>query len=194
MAIETELRSLLEALLSIGWDSESKALPGLNEELAAKKLREIPEISGNHDLFSLFSLRNGTKIDTGDDLLSIQFIPGYYLLSLDEAIDHYKSLLNNQVWKRGLFPILADGMGHYIGIDLNSSSKDYCCIFEYIEGYFPIIVYRSLSKLMETNTLSIRRGITTVKNGELHLNEEAYSILAKEVNTDVPFWTESQYA
>jgi hypothetical protein len=91
--------------------------PGLDAErvrslLLGAGLRSATEVE------SLYSWRDGTETASVSELGDIWFFPGFFFLSLEDAIANYRSFLPDRRWMPGWLPIFANGGGDFYLTDL----------------------------------------------------------------------------
>ena len=71
-------------------------------------------------LEALYGWRNGTST-TGDVTLDdIHILPGFYLLSIEDAIASYRAFVTDSRWRPGWLPLFANGGGDFYVLDLSS--------------------------------------------------------------------------
>lgn len=134
-------------------------------------------------LVELFNWRNGTPYAENLLIDAIQFIPGYQLLSLEEAILIYKMGTEVNGFDKRFFPILSDNCGGYFCL----SNEE---IFDCVNGYEPALNYRSLRKMFETHITAIEHNLIFIEKGRyLEMDDLGFGDLAKTMNPDVAFWT-----
>src|SRR6202011_2909454 len=65
------------------------------------------------ELESIYQWRNGTKAVEGDLLEDLYFFPGFYFLSIEEAVQTYYEREGSPQWRKAWFPLFADGAGDF---------------------------------------------------------------------------------
>ena len=100
------------------------------------------------ELESLYGWRNGTSTVGIESVGDIHLFPGYYLLSLEDAIANYQTFLTDSRWTAGWLPIFANGGGDFYVLDLDSSALP-VRHFRIEESEHPI-EFNSLGSLLTT--------------------------------------------
>lgn len=181
-SIETALRRLDRGVLL------AHLRPGVSADevrgtLGAVGLPSPPE------LVELYAWRDGTA-ESEAVLGEIWFVPGFYLLSLEAALEHYRIQSALGGWDVGWWPVLANSGGDYHVLDLGSGPVPPVRRFGVHEGERPIM-YRSLGALLATVAEAFDRGVIYVDgNGYLEMDDHVFMDLAAELNPDVSWWRE----
>ena len=163
--------------------------PGLSSheieaQLAAHRLPAYP------DLVSLYEWRNGTDTSTGLVLDELQLVPGFYLLSLNDALVDYDAFIKSQRWNASWLPVLANGGGDFLVVDLSKGRAAAIRHFRIEQSEHPI-EYNSLRDMIATFAAAYERGVFHVdSHGYLEMDDEAYALLAAGLNPKVPWWSE----
>jgi hypothetical protein len=163
--------------------------PGLAQGAieAELSLRHLPLLQEHA---TLYGWRNGTDATTGAVLGDLWLVPGFYLLSLGDALANYDALTVSDRWDAAWFPILADGGGDFLALQLPSdnASGGYVCRFRNEYEEHPV-EHRSLSDMFATFLAAYDRGIFVDVDGRLEMDSGAYALLAAGMNPDVDYWT-----
>ncbi|MFF1876612.1 SMI1/KNR4 family protein [Leifsonia sp. NPDC058230] len=163
--------------------------PGLNLD----EIRGQPVAAGlgRSVLFEeLHSWRDGT-LTTGVTLDDIQMFPGFYLLSLEEAIANYRAFTADSRWDRGWLPLFANGGGDFYVVDFEPRSMGEIRHFRIEESENPV-EFRSLSNMMETLAAAFDRGVFYVDPDRyLEMDDLRFAALARELNPDIAWWIDS---
>ena len=138
------------------------------------------------DVVHLYMWRNGTRVSQEYVLNDHYFIPGYYLLSLDDALDAYHSLIRNTDWEKGCLPILSSGGGDYYGVDHEQQGK----VIHYIRDYPDRpIKYLSLTTMMETVAECYEVGAYSLDDrGFFEVNSDAERMIASRLKPSLGYW------
>ena len=184
------LRKIIDAyclsLEAIGWN-----LPDLisgNDPTTALLKEDLQPIES---IVDFFQWQNGVDDKNGQTIDQLYIFPGYYLISLQEAIEIYRSLVDSQYYGIGLFPILASGGGDYYLIDLRPNSDKPGAIYKLLEGYFPAQVFSNLCNLFITYKKCIAEGIIYIAEKKyLEMDDRQFSRVAAEVNPEITFWND----
>lgn len=76
-----------------------------------------------NDFYELYSIYNGTLAKEGDILDDLHFFPGFYFLSLEDAINCYNAFKDDSRWDKNWFPIFSNGGGDFFCIDCNKNRE-----------------------------------------------------------------------
>ncbi len=88
----------------------TRLAPGVpRTELAS---RRVP-FAWTAELRALYRARNGTITPPRAKLGELWLFPGFYLLTLDEAVTAYREQRRSRRWKKSWVPVLADGAGDF---------------------------------------------------------------------------------
>jgi len=155
---------------------------------AGLSLRRLPLIP---DHTTMYEWRNGTDATTGAVLGDLSLVPGFYLLSLDDALTNYDALTKSDRWDSAWLPILANGGGDFLALQLPSGDAiggDVCHFrIEYDEHP---VEYRSISDMFATFLTAYDQGIFFVDDdGHLEMDDAAYSVLAAAMNPEISWWS-----
>lgn len=179
--IETALRRLdrnvLLRSLQPGLPVEAVRVP-----LDAAGLAAVPE------LVSLYGWRNGTSTEGGVTLDDIHIFPGFYLLSIEDALENYRAFVSDSRWRPGWLPLFANGGGDFYVVDLGSPASGPVRHFRIEESDHPV-EFGSLGALLTTLAEAFERGVFFVDaNGYLEVDDHMFGELAAELNPDVDWW------
>jgi hypothetical protein len=151
--------------------------------LRSFNLKESPEIE------EFFGWHNGLDPKADLKLGDIDFFPGFYPLSIEEAVANYQSFERDPRWRSGWFPIFANGGGDFYVVDL--SFEDECPIrhFRLDEPECPI-EYSSLESMLLTLSAAFDKSIIFVGGtpGYLEVDYDRFDELAARLNPDIPWW------
>src|SRR5262245_27938389 len=138
------------------------------------------------DVVHLYMWRNGTRISQEYVLNDFYFIPGYYLLSLEDALDAYSSLISNTDWEKDCFPVLTSGGGDYYGVYYERLGK----VSQYVRGYSDHPVqYLSLPVMMQTVAELYESGAYSLDDrGFFEVNADAERLIASRLNPGLDCW------
>lgn len=142
-------------------------LRSLQEGLPAEAVRSslgAAGLAGSHELESLYGWRNGTSTAGIAAVGDIHLFPGFYLLSLEDAIANYRAVASDPRWTAGWLPLFANGGGDFYVLDLGSSPVSPVRHFRIEESEHPI-EFGSLGALVTTLAAAFDRGIFFVDPG-----------------------------
>jgi cell wall assembly regulator SMI1 len=190
-----EMMELLDELLSwmkklnrpvIGFLQE-----GISKEMITSQIAPLSFIFPQ-DLLSLYMWRNGTRTPEGVTTDEVCFFPGYYFLSLDDAITNYKLLMNlkddpriidDLKWKDAWFPIFTDAAGDYYAVDLGTNPVQESRVISCFSFAPPLgrLEYASLKHMMLTLLECYKTGVIFVDSkGFLDMDYDAIKSIATE--------------
>jgi len=162
--------------------------PGLQSHVIDKELSHcavvIPDV-----IRELYSWRNGTA-KTCPKLSDMAFFPGYYFLSLDEAIsDYLSSARDNPVWNRNWFPLFCSGGGDYYAISCKGTPSADGEIVNYFRdaAEYPV-EYEGLVHMLRTLDASFAGGGIVLSEGTLDFDLTEHTRIAKKYNPSTPYW------
>ncbi len=87
--------------------------PALSMDAMEALARDLP-FKLTEELQELFNTINGTHVEVGDPLDDLHWIPGYYLLCLEDALIMYDTFKADPRWSPDWFPVLANGAGDFV--------------------------------------------------------------------------------
>ena len=163
--------------------------PGRTVESVRATLASV-ELASASDVEALFGWRDGTSTDGGVTLDDIHIFPGFYLLSLEDAIANYRAFVTDSRWTPGWLPLFANGGGDFYVLDLTEAEARRVRHFWIDEAEHPV-EFSSLAAMLETLAAAFERGIFYVDpNGYLEMDDLVFGGLATEINPDVAYWRE----
>ena len=92
----------------------------VRSSLAAVGLTSIRELE------ELYGWKNGTSIAGVAAVDDIHLFPGFYLLSIEDAVANYRAFAPDARWMGGWLPVFANGGGDFYVLDLNTSAGVPC--------------------------------------------------------------------
>lgn len=105
--------------------------PPLTEEKITELMGPVTsnvDVGIHEDILELYTTTDGIKMDGSQlALKEIWLLPGYYLMSLEEAVDVYKIMLESaeedgQYWDKLWFPFLSSGAGDFYFLDMSNGT------------------------------------------------------------------------
>jgi hypothetical protein len=191
MTLHTLAASLLkieERLLILNRGALLRRLqPGLAPGVVKSELASCG-LPSSKAVATLYAWKNGTDV-TDSKLGEIYFVPGFYLLSLEDAITNYRVLADDERWTAGWLPLLADGGGDFYVIDLSQRSFGEIRHFRVDEVEHPV-EFESLEAMMGTIARGYERGVLYVdKGGYLEIDRTGFAELAAGMNPSIAWWT-----
>lgn len=182
------LMSIEMVLHRLGREALLRALqPGLPAEVT-RALLEAAGLSSSKELDLLYGWRNGTSAETNASLDDVHIFPGFYLLSIEEAIANYHSFVADSRWTRGWLPIFGNGGGDFYVCDMSSPPAHPVRHFRIEEAEHPV-EFGSLEAMMKTLAEAFQRGVFFVdSNSYLEMDDLAFGELAAELNPEIDWW------
>lgn len=182
------LEQSLERIFTWHKQRGRKVVDLLQPELTAQIItaQRVPFVL-NSDVILLYMWHNGTHVSQEYILNDHYFTPGYYLMSLDDALEAYHSLIdNNTDWQKCWFPILTSGGGDYYGVDHAQQGH----VIHYIRGYLGHPVkYLSITTMMHTVAQCYECGAYSLDDhGFFKVNEDAEREIARRFNPGLNYW------
>ena len=182
------LNSLVSQLQKWGLNTPEYLQPGIDASKVQDMLATV-NLTPTDELLELFSWHNGVTEKGGVALKDIQFIPGFYLLSIEEAVAHLNANKGDARWAPNWFPILANSGGDFYAVVLTDESKVSSPVVNYTMGYPEVdIEYSSIESMMETFVECANAGITFVNEGRLDMDDAKQAVVAKRLNPSVELW------
>jgi len=167
--------------------------PGLTREKIAQTL-ESEQITLPGEALDMWGWRNGTRIAPGRTQLDdIQFFPGFYFYSFEDALVQYGAMRNDRRWNKHWFPIFASGGGDFYALDVRGDDRDHAPIIGFILGARTHPVeYECLERMCETLATCFQRGVFFLSSdGFLEMDDDKHNAIARELNPSVALWSEA---
>lgn len=170
-----------------------RLLQALRPGVSAGKVQQLLGAVGlpsNAELETLYSWRDGTSTDGVAAVDDIHMFPGFYLLSIEDAIANYRAFETDRRWSSGWLPVFANGGGDFYVVDLASQDGSPVRHFRIDESEHPI-EFSSINDMLSTLTQAFERGIFFVDaDGYLEMDDLVFGKLAAELNPSIIWWTE----
>lgn len=186
--------------LSLPFVSVERALQRLNRRVLLESLQEgLPaeavrsslgavSLPSSPELEALYGWKNGTSTVGVAAVDDIHLFPGFYLLSLEDAVANYQAFAADARWRVGWLPLFANGGGDFYVLDLGPSARSPVRHFRIEESDHPI-EFGSLRALLTTVAAAFDRGIFFVDpSGYLEMDDLVFGELAAELNPDIEWW------
>ena len=161
--------------------------PGLDVDRTWSLLRGC-DLPGSGQVESLYSWRDGTETAGIRTLHDIHLFPGFYLLSLEDAVANYRAFVSDRRWTPGWLPIFANGGGDFYVTDLSGDMSGVVRHFRIEESEHPV-EFLSIRDMLTTIAAGFERGAFFVDDhGYLQMDDRAFGSLAAELNPRVSWW------
>lgn len=150
------ITATLEAIRSILEDRGRPVTQRLNGGLSEAESRSFEATIGVRfpaTVVELVGWRNGTELYGGETIDQLCFFPGYYLMSIQDAVERYASLRSSapREWKKHWLPLFASGAGDFYAVECRKSEAADGAIICYFRGN-PVhpIVFGGLKQMIST--------------------------------------------
>ena len=115
--------------------------------------------------------------------------PGFYFLSLEDAIATYAGVYSDPRWSPDWLPLFANGGGDFYLVELGSQPSGPIRHFRIDETEHPI-EFSSIAGLANTLAAAFDRGVFYVDfDGNLEMDDSHFASLAADLNPEVSWWT-----
>lgn len=185
-----ELDRILGHLDRLGRATPGLIRPGLApEEVDAHEARLpflLPE-----EVRQLFLWRDGTVVEEGDQLDVLQFFPGFYFPSLDEAVTVFDERRDAPQWEPGWFPVFMDGAGDfYLAVCESDRRKATTEIVGFLHGEpEQVVEYESLDAMTKVIEACYAEGAFFVDaDGTLEMDDDLHRQIANRFNPGIALW------
>lgn len=169
--VEEQLRvhgrtSLIEAL------REGLSSIAVRDRLAAARLPSVAAVE------EWFGWHDGVALPDTRIVDDLELIPGFFPMSLDEAITLRSDYLADDAWSPSFLPILTNGAGDHLVVDLDGDLDPGVRRWEFDEQDHPV-AFVSLAALARTIEQGYVRGVITVdERGYLIMDQRRFEELA----------------
>lgn len=146
-------------------------------------------IASSGQLEALFGWHDGT--DASQAMLDdIHMFPGFYLLTLDDALANYSAFVGDPRWRPGWLPVFANGGGDFYVADQSGSATGQVSHFRIDESDHPV-EFSSLTNFFATIAACFDDGIFFVDpSGYLEMDDVAFGTVAGRVDPTVSWWND----
>jgi cell wall assembly regulator SMI1 len=165
----------------------ARLLPGLRPDDIQRRLTDVG-LGVPPDLVDLYAWRNGTRVEPGADLDSVHFFPGFWLLSLDDALTNYVAFRDDPRWAPSWLPVFSNGGGDFYAV--NAREAPFHVIGFLIDQPDQPVEYESLAHMAQTLAECFQAGAFFVDDrGYLEMDDQRYAEIARRNNPNVPLWS-----
>lgn len=163
--------------------------PGITRAQVQRLLASVG-LKSNRQLETLYSWRDGTSTEGIAAVDDIHVFPGFYLLSIEDAVANYRAFVTDRRWNSRWLPVFANGGGDFYVVELGSEDESPVRHFRLDESEHPI-EFSSIRDMLRTVTEAFERGIFFVDaGGNLEMDDLVFGVLAAELNPHIDWWTE----
>jgi len=162
---------------------------GLAEQEVRRWQAGLP-FAFTRELAAIYQWRNGTRALPGDILDELNFFPGYYFMSIDEAVRTFRERESAPQWRKGWFPLFADGAGDFYIVPCSKRTIDSSPVIGFLHGE-PLQVpeYESITAMTRTLEAAFSEGAFYLDADDtLEINDERYQLIANRFNPGIPEW------
>ena len=161
--------------------------PGVADSEVRSSLSSVG-LAAPSALEQLYGWRDGTSTTGVASVDDIHLVPGFYLLSLADAITNYRAFVADPRWGTGWLPVFANGGGDFYVVDLSSHGEGPVRHFGIDAAEHPI-EFSSLGAMLATVAQGFERGTFFVDpDGYLEMDDLAFGALAAELNPAGEWW------
>jgi hypothetical protein len=142
------------------------------------------------ELEIIYQWRNGTRSDPGDTFESLYLFPGFYFLSIEEAVETYEREKINPEWLDGWFPLFASGGGDFYLVPCTQERVDAAAVIGWIHGEpDKIVEYESVTSMVATLEACFREGAFFLDDDDtMEIDDEQHRVIAARFNPTIPEW------
>lgn len=181
MSLEQTIRSIFIHLSRLGRPIAARRKSGADERSISEKL-SLCGLQSPPDFAEAYRLCDGTETAEGDALDEIQFFPGYYWMSLDEALATYDALTRDGQWNANWLPVFASGGGDFYSVICDPKSRDFGSVVGFILGEDDHMVeFVDITALLKTVERSFSEGAFFVTDGYLEANYSKMRAIARSI-------------
>jgi cell wall assembly regulator SMI1 len=151
--------------------------PVLAGELAALQLRSTA------DLAALYAWHDGTDATSAGRLGDLYLLPGFYFLSINDALISRRTAIADPRWNPSWLPIMAGSDADFVAVQCDARERDWGTV---VRLRHPQVMFPSVSALFATVAAAYDTGVYYVDDdGRLELDGQAFVALARSLDGDV---------
>jgi len=183
------LNEIVAQLTRLGCAVVSLLRPGLSAGEVAREESKLPFVLTD-EIRAVYRWRNGLRPADGNVLADLWFFPGFYLPCLEEAVQEFHDRQFGAQWRKGSFPLFADGGGDFYTARCQRQSTDSAPVIRFRHGEpDQNVEYVDVTTMMETLADSYRHGAFFLNSADvLDLNDDAHARIAQQHNPGVDAW------
>lgn len=179
--IEASIDRIFGHLQQLGSVIPSRRRAGLSPERIRKAMYD-QSLEAPDELIALYAYCDGTSTQEGEILGEIQFFPGFYWLSLDDALETYRGVSRSAEWGGSWLPIFANGGGDFYAVVCDSASPYFGEVIGFVLGEpDQIVEFKDVASLLETVERSFADGAFFISEGVLKADYPRMRAIAREV-------------
>jgi cell wall assembly regulator SMI1 len=198
MKLSNHFENIINKQKSLDFNFSDVLRPAADKILITRT-EQILNIEFNNELNELYTFADGTIVRTERNSL-LCIIPFYDILSLTDAVEYYKAVLNGEAnfynsdknYSPGikLFPFLEADGGDCYWVDLNKETENYNKIYWTTTlAQEPDYLFNSLNSMFETIAECYEKGIISVDaDGILSCDYVAWGQVAEKNNPNLDYW------
>jgi len=163
--------------------------PGLPASECYKTLETL-ELDASGDLATIYAWHNGTSTTDGVVLDDLHLFPGFYFLSLQEAVANYVAFKGDDRWDPSWLPVFGNGGGDFFVVVCDRDLKEWGQVvhFRIDESEHPL-EFASIEAMLATVAAAYEEGVYYVDDrGYLEMDDYSYIALATRMNGDAGYW------
>lgn len=142
------------------------------------------------ELGTMYQWRNGTKAEEGDLLESLYFFPGFYFLSIEEAVQTYQEREGSPQWRKGWFPLFANGGGDFYNVRCTRRKIGSSEVIGFLHGEpEQSTEYESVAAMMQTLEACYAEGAFFIDvDDTLEIDDDKHRMIANRFNPTILEW------
>jgi cell wall assembly regulator SMI1 len=178
--IEARLRELHRSVID-------KLLPGVSQDSISLLLKSCG-LDAPDGLVALYAIHDGTGVEEGEPLDDIHFFPGFYWLSLADAVEIYRSISPDVLWDDSWFPVFSNGGGDFYAVICDENSPNFGSVVGFLLGSeVQSIEFQSVLTMLRTSAECYERGVYFLDGEYLESRDAEAAQVAKLMNPDITY-------
>jgi len=155
---------------------------GVSRDSARRALESVG-LRPPADLLDLYAWHNGTDT-TGAILDDLHLWPGFYFLSIEDAVANHKAFVRDKRWDKTWFPVFANGGGDFYAVVSGQGHTAWGEIIHFrIDEVEQPIEFHSVQALLATLAAAYQEGIFFVEDrGYLEMKDVEFIQLANRID------------
>lgn len=184
------LAQIERGLLALGRSSSLNLLRGGAAPERVRTALADCGLPSFEELETLYGWHDGSETSSTSSLDDLDLFPGFYLLSLDDAVANYRTFVSDARWANEWFPLFANGGGDFYALETARSNARAIRHFRIDEREHPI-EFESLAEMLTTLAEAFEQGVFYVDDhGYLEMDDLKFATLAAQLNPTVPWWND----